>query len=174
MDSNSLKQLEAFLWPRGYSRDTWMLVDAARDRRIFGLLLECFYSDHTCLFAGPLSAEIEVVAPYLVHLSYDHEKTRKFIALAWRLFLRTDAKLDSLRRHLRTFLLVRDYKGNRLMFRYYDPRVMRIYLPTCTTEELKTVFGPIDRFLIEGDERRALGEYSISAGQLGVQERRFV
>src|SRR5579871_4383806 len=107
MDSNSVKQLESILWPRGYSRENWMLVDAARDRRIYGLLLECFYSDHTCLFAGPLSADMQVAAPYLVQLSHDHEKTRKFLSLAWQnswgVFLKTSARLDSLRRHLRTF-----------------------------------------------------------------------
>ena len=152
-----------------------MIVDSARDQRIFGLLLECFYSDHTCLFAGPLSPEIEVAAPYLVHLRYDDERTRKFISLAWQnswgLFLQTEAGKDSLRRHLRTFLLVRDYEGHPLMFRYYDPRVMRVYLPTCTNDELNTVFGPITRFLIEGSEPETLQQFSFDGKRLELLER---
>jgi hypothetical protein len=177
MASAWMSQLESVLWPRGYSRDAWMLVDAARDRRIFGLLLECFYSDHSCLFSGPLTAEIEVVAPYLVHLNYDDAKTRKFLALAWQngwgLFLNSDARLDVLRRHLRTLLMVRHYKGNVMMFRYYDPRIMRIYLPTCNSEELRTVFGPIGCFLIESSEPGVLQEYSYSKGRMEFQERRL-
>lgn len=177
MAANWLQQLESLLWPRGYSRHTWMIVDAARDRRIFGLLLECFYSDHTCLFAGHLSPEIEVAAPYLVQIRYDDEKTRKFISMAWQnswgLFLETDAGKDSLRRHLRTFLLVRDYVGKLMMFRYYDPRVMRVYLPTCTNDELRTVFGPIDRFLIEGSEPGTLQEFCFNGARLELIERGF-
>lgn len=175
MTANWFQQLQSLLWPRGYSRHIWMIVDAARDRRIFGLLLECFYSDHTCLFAGPLSPEIEVAGPYLVQLRYEDEKTRKFLSLAWQnswgLFLESDAGKESLRRHLRTFLLVRDYEGHLLMFRYYDPRVMRVYLPTCTNDELKTVFGPINRFLIESSEAGTLEEFSFNGKRLELLER---
>ena len=130
-----------------------MIVDAARDPRIFGLLLECFYLEHTCLFSGSIAPELQVVAPYLVRLDYDDQKTRHFIGHAWGnswgVFLKCDTRLETLRRHLRTFLMVRDETGDRLMFRYYDPRVLKVYLPTCTTDELHTVFGPIDRFLVE-------------------------
>jgi hypothetical protein len=30
-----------------------------------------------------------------------------------------------------------------LLFRYYDPRVLRVYLPSCRPSELETVFGPV-------------------------------
>lgn len=164
MEADSLARLERHLWPNGYSRDMWMLVDAARDPRIYGLLLECFYSDHTCLFAGPLAPELVVAAPYLVQLSYDHQKTRKFIRQAWDnswgVFVRSDARLETLRRHFRTFLLVRDESGRRMMFRYYDPRVLRIYLPTCRPEELRTVFGPVERFSVGEEVSATFLEFS--------------
>ena len=35
--------------------------------------------------------------------------------------------VDELRRHLRRFLLVKDESGRQLYFRYYDPRVLRLY-----------------------------------------------
>lgn len=38
------------------------------------------------------------------------------------------------------------------MFRYYDPRVLRVYLPTCRPDELRTVFGPIRSYLVEGED----------------------
>jgi hypothetical protein len=165
-----LQRLEAHLWPRGFSRDAWMLVDAARDKRIFGMLLECFYSQHSCLFAGPLAPEVQVVAPYLVQLSYDDKKTRKFLNEAWSrswgVFLRSDARLEGLRRHLRTFLMVLDPHGNPMLFRYYDPRVLRIYLPTCTRGEMEAVFGPIERFLMEDGTPQTLLDFSFDRMQL--------
>lgn len=59
-----------------------------------------------------------------------------------------------LRRHFRRFLRVTDEQGQPLMFRYYDPRVLRVYLPTCTAEELALVFGPVSAYLIEDGEVR--------------------
>lgn len=163
MPAGWLSRLEQHLWPKGFSRDAWMIVDAARDRRIYGLLLECFYFQHTCVFSGYFEPELKVVAPYLIQLEYDDAKARRFMRLAWGnswgVFLKCDTGLQTLRRHLRTLLVVSDESGNRLMFRYYDPRVLRIYLPTCTAEELHAVFGPIDRFFVEDDKPETLLEF---------------
>ncbi len=175
MSVEVLSQIEEYLWPKGYSRDMWMIVDAARDRQIFGLLLECFYSQHSCLFAGPIAPQLQVAAPYLVQLSYDDKKTQKFIQMAWGnswgVFVKCNVRLEVLRRHLRTFLLARDEDGNQLMFRYYDPRILRIYLPTCRIGELETVFGPIERFLMEGNTSDALLEFSFDRKQLVTTRR---
>jgi hypothetical protein len=68
---------------------------------------------------------------------------------SWGVFLRTETSIRELRRHLRGFLRVRDEAGRRMIFRYYDPRVLRAYLPTCWPEELETVFGPVESYLME-------------------------
>lgn len=38
-------------------------------------------------------------------------------------------------------------------------RVLRVYLSTCLTRELQTVFGPIDRFLVEGEDPATLIQF---------------
>ena len=53
---------------------------------------------------------------------------------------------------LRIFLTVMTEKKKKLLFRYYDPRVLRPYLPSCTPAELQTFFGPIDQYVIEGED----------------------
>jgi hypothetical protein len=165
-----ITQLEECLWPRGLARDVWMIVDSARDRRIFGLLLDCFYSSFSSLFATPLPPRLESVAPYLVPLDYDDKKTRKFLSNAWGnnwgVFIRCDTSQDRLRRHLRNFVSVRDPHGQRLLFRYYDPRILRTYLPTCTTQELECVFGPIECFLSEGKAVENMIEFRFDRGKL--------
>ena len=144
------------LWPNGRARDVWMIVDAARDRRIFGRILDCCYSDHTCLFSGPLAPELEISAPYLICVDYDSPKVQRLVADAWHnewaLFLKCGLGLTDLRRHLRELLLVRHPNGSPMLFRYYDPRVLKRYLPTCTSDELRAVFGGIECFWFEGDE----------------------
>jgi hypothetical protein len=165
-----IAQLEECLWPRGFARDVWMTVDSARDRRIFGLLLECFYSSLSSLFATPLAPKLESVAPYLVPLDYDDKKTRKFLSHAWGngwgVFIRCDTSQDRLRRHLRSFVSVRDPRGQRLLFRYYDPRILRTYLPTCSSQELEYVFGPIECFMTEGKVAENMIESRFDRGKL--------
>jgi hypothetical protein len=53
---------------------------------------------------------------------------------------------------LRTLLRVRDEAGRTLLFRFYDPRVLRAYLPTCTATEWQSVFGPVHQLICSADE----------------------
>ncbi|HWB97163.1 MAG TPA: DUF4123 domain-containing protein [Bryobacteraceae bacterium] len=146
-----------------------MIVDAARDRRIFSMLLEC-HLEHSCLYSGSLHPSLEMVAPYLVQLDYDYRDTHQFIRHAWGnswgIFLRSGTRMDALRRHLRRFLVVSDPNNRRMVFRYYDPRVLRVYLPTCTSKELQTVFGPIECFWMEHQTPDALLEFRLDRAQL--------
>jgi hypothetical protein len=66
-------------------------------------------------------------------------------------------------------LVVRDSSGNRLVFRYYDPRVLRVYLPTCVTAELRTVFGPIEGFWTESESPEKMLEFRFR--DRGLEER---
>ena len=59
------------------------------------------------------------------------------------------------------FLRVTDESGRKLLFRYYDPRVLPIYLPTCTNDELTTIFGPVDRFVTETEDGAGAVEFSV-------------
>lgn len=159
-----LRRLEECLWPKGYTRDVWMIVDSARDERIFGLLLECFYSTHACLFAGMLAPEVKMTAPYLIPLEHDDKKTRKFLSHGWGnhwgVLLKCNERQDSLRRHLRKLLTVRVPEGQRMLFRFYDPRVLRTYLRTCNSEDRERFFGPIQQFWMEGERGEDLLTFS--------------
>ena len=54
-----------------------------------------------------------------------------------------------------------------MAFRYYDPRVLRAYLPTCNSEELRTVFGPIECFRTEDqNDAEHMLEFRFESGKL--------
>jgi hypothetical protein len=163
--------IEQFLWPAGSSRNAWMILDCARNQRqIFRFLLEC-HLDYRCLYSGHLPPALEMAAPYLLQLEHESSETRRLIELSWGnswgVFLRSETSLNRLRRHLREFLIVRDSRGKRLAFRYYDPRVLRVYLPTCTSDELRTVFGPIESFWTEDQTAKdQMLEFRLDHGRL--------
>ncbi len=162
MTDQSLARIEEILWPNGPTQNIWMILDGARTIEIFRMLLDC-HLEYTCLYSGPLSPDLEIAAPYLVQLDHGYRDTHRFIRKAWGnswgVFFRSDTSLKKLRQHLKQFLVVRDTSGNRLVFRYYDPRVLRVYLPTCVREELRTVYGPIDCFWTESESPDELLEF---------------
>lgn len=134
----------------------WAVVDAARTPRVLHALAQCALPHHL-LYEGPVDGKIADIGPYLVPLWRNPAGARRLIeeawGRAWGIFLHTGANRDELRRHLRKFLTVVTERRRKLLFRYYDPRVLGPYLPTCTAEELRTFFGPIDDFIFEGEER---------------------
>lgn len=75
-------------------------------------------------------------------------------------------ELSDIRRHFRRFLIVHDPDGKPLYFRYYDPRVLRVYLPTCTAEELQTIFGPIDCFVLADEDPATALRFRLDNGTL--------
>jgi hypothetical protein len=148
-------QILQLLWPADFATrgtEIYAVLDGARDRRIHQMVRSSGLA-WRCLYAGALPPELLEVAPYLVHMQPQSAFTRETISAgwghAWGIWMISAAPIDDLRRHLRRFLRVQDEAGRRLLFRYYDPIVLAMFLPTCTVAELAELFGPIDAFLIE-------------------------
>jgi hypothetical protein len=163
------------LWPSSAANTSvWAIVDCARDDRIYPALRTSGL-DYLCLYSGRLLPAVEAAAPHLIELAPTYAFTPKLIDMgwgnSWAVFLRTDDP-SGLRHHLRRFLRVQDESGRILLFRYYDPRVLRVYLPTCRADELRTVFGDISSYLVEDETGRSLIEFSFDEDRL--RERRVV
>jgi hypothetical protein len=166
--------IERYFWPHGSNRDLWMIVDGARDRSILPYLQNSHFT-FACLYSGTLPYQLEAAAPQLVQLEYDDKYTRALIqkswGKSWGVFLKSEASMERLRKHLRRFLIVQSWKGQRLLFRYYDPRVLRVYLPTCVHVELDTVYGSaVKCFWTENEAPSALLQFDFTDGRLIQRE----
>jgi hypothetical protein len=165
MTGSDVSRVRDVLWPAhglGPGCEVHAILDGARDRRIYSLLRQGL-ADYCCLYTGDLTRAVAEAAPYLVPLDRNSEFTARLIDLVWgqgaAIFVESPAVLTELRRHFRRFLRVRDDAGRTLLFRYYDPRVLRIYLPTCDADELRSVFGPVARFGVEDEDGSSLLSY---------------
>jgi len=131
------------------------VLDAARHERIHRALRRST-AEYDCLFSGHLEPALKAAAPYVVRLSPEGTLTDYFIeegwGRSWGIFMAIQGGITTARRHLRTLLRVRTDTGKKLFFRYYDPRVLRIFLPTCDTDQLRQMFGPAYRFDMEADD----------------------
>lgn len=136
-----------------------------------GLLMNLYnlQPEYFCLYPGELKPDMAEVAPYLVHLQAGSEFTQWVIDQGWGnhwgIFVVSQANLRTLRQHFRKFIIVYS-DGQPLYFRYYDPRVMRLYLPTCNAEELETIFGPVDYYLVESDDASIALRFQLVSGSL--------
>lgn len=155
------------LWPQGAKPDSpkvYALLDGARDPRIEPLVRKS-QADFSCLYAGRLSRDLSAAAPYLLHLKPDQPYTRQLLQESWGqswgcfAVAPSQITLEELRKHFRTLLRVTDPHGNTLVFRFYDPRVLRVFLPTCPPQERIALFGPTSRLVAETGTEQSLISY---------------
>lgn len=154
MTSPNHEKISNNLWtlPQEGNVHLYAVLDGARNPGIYTAVLksECEFE---CLYRGELEPDLAEAAPYLVKLDKQKAFTSWLIEKgwgdSWGIFLQTSASFRDLRKHLRKFLMVYDSNAKPMYFRYYDPRVLRIYLPTCNPDELATIFGPIKCFMLE-------------------------
>jgi len=123
-----------------------------------------------CLLRGELDPDLEQVAPYLVELDAESPFTDWVLGEGWGnhwgVFVLSRANSRAMRQHCRSLLYVYDPDNVPLFFRYYDPRVLRVYLPTCDSDELETVFGPVERYMMEGEDGETLLRCELKEGAL--------
>ena len=127
-----------------------------------------------CLYTGELEPDLAETAPYLVRIAEESEFTSWLLGQGWGkhwgIFILTQADFKTLRKHLRRFLIVYDSDARSLYFRYYDPRVLRTYLPTCNQGELAEFFGPVAAFVLEDEPPAAALRCELSKGALATRK----
>ncbi len=171
MQTDTYSRLLTALWTTGDTGATsvYAVLDGARDARIASRV-DGYLDQKACLYEGTLPRELTNAAPHLLRLFRDDYFCRQLLrdgwGQSWGVFAIAPTSLTSLRRHFRKFMVVRGPNGNRLVFRWYDPRVLRAYLPTCKVEELRTVFGPIEAFVVEGRDAGTAHRFSFDGEQL--------
>jgi len=72
------------------------------------------------------------------------------------------------RRHLRQFLQAQLPSGEVVLFRFYDPRVWRTYLPTCEAAVLQQWFTGIAEYGAETPDGMGTLIYRFNNGVLSV------
>jgi len=161
---------------RLFADDTLSVYSVLDGASVPNLRQKIFEDDpaRECLYRGELQPDMAEVAPYLIRLQINTPFMDWVLQTGWGkhwgIFALSNSDLRSLRRHFRTLLTVHDPTGKPMLFRYYDPRVLRVYLPTCNAEELATIFGPIDSYLLEDEDPLVMLRYRFASGSL-IQER---
>lgn len=132
-------------------------------------LLDHLYADgprpeFECLYRGELEPDIAYTAPYLAKLEPNTPFSNWLISQCWGkqwgIFALSRADIRAVRQHFRKFNKVyHPETNNPVLFRYYDPRILRVFLPSCDEGQNAAFYGPMQAFFTESEEGESLSAY---------------
>ena len=122
--------------------------------------------EYESLYEDGRGDELAAFGPWVVRLTLDAEflgeLTRDGWGAGWSIFLTSDAAPAEIYAHLRKHLISKLADGRQVYFRFYDPRILRTYLPTCTAAEVAAFVGPVRRYACESVDGADLLEFAAS------------
>jgi hypothetical protein len=130
------------------------VLDAARDPRVLEAMRESVET-YRSLYEGIKGEALAEWAPHLVRLPRASRLLEQLVlegwGRRWGIYLTCRRPFDEVRTQLRRVLMVgNDQSGEPMYFRFYDPRMLRLVLPTCGARQRAQIFGEISGFLVEG------------------------
>ncbi|MFN7921097.1 MAG: DUF4123 domain-containing protein [Bryobacteraceae bacterium] len=148
---------------------TYALLDAAANPDLLDWLYRCL-PEFECLYEGEVEPDVAEVAPYLVAVPAEGEFTswlrERGWGKNWGIYVLSTGSFRDMRQHLRRFVKVHTEEGTPMLFRFYDPRVLRTYLPTCNPGEVAEFFGPAQAFVAEAEDPGSAMRFENSGGKL--------
>ncbi len=81
---------------------------------------------------------------------------------SWGIYIISTKSLNDLQLHLSKNMYASLDSGEIMYFRFYDPRVLRIFLPTCDKVQLEEFFGPVEKFIAEDEDPNYALIYSLN------------
>lgn len=133
----------------------YAMVDATREPFLVRPMLEAMSKDVACLFKGLATEAFGDRTAWVAKINEGEWILDWLIEDGWGVrlasYIASPLPLEPLMTHLRRFTKVEGPDGRQHFFRFYDPRVMRQYLPVFDDRQHARWFAGIAACLIEDD-----------------------
>ena len=142
----SYPQLKAAVWADRHAR-VHAVIDGAVVPGLPTRVAAAECNGWDCLLRGALPDAVALAAPYLVELSEASPFSDWLLAEAtanhpgWGVVLVSRHALLRVREHCRTLSEVLLPEGGRRRWRWWDPELLAVLLPSCSAEQLDEVFA---------------------------------
>ncbi|HWB06990.1 MAG TPA: DUF4123 domain-containing protein [Verrucomicrobiales bacterium] len=165
-------QLEAVIGappPASVPCDAYAILDGAVVRQLPDYLDERD-SPFACLLRGETDPLVLTRAPYLVRIAPGDEILSWILEEGWGrnwgMFtaVAPDTPFDDVLDHFRQFVQVRLPDGRVVFFRFYDPRVQRLFLPSCDAAQAGELFKLPAVWSCESEDGGSLLVHSVRDG----------
>lgn len=151
--------------------DIYAILDGAMVRKLPDVCEE-FDTVHECLFKGETDPAILVRAPWVMKLQSGSDLMEWFLEYGWgenwgiiaQVPFGTD--FADVVAHFRQFVEVKLPDQKIVFFRFYDPRVLRMFLPTCDGPQIQALFSLPTFLCCEGEDANELLVYSQKSNTL--------
>lgn len=138
------------------TKANYLFLDAARigDNLFTAIGLN---KDYRCVYNRYQEHIFQKIGPYIFLLdgkpSFQQWYFETGWGESWGFLVHSETTLDRLKDHFQRYKMIADGSGTKKYFRYYDPRVLKQYLPACSKMELEDFFGPAEYFILEDAAR---------------------
>ncbi len=155
--SDTTENISEFLLKQAESDDLKLygIVDSARNEEVFRYLI-LGNVKYKSLFEGTMDIQSFVVSGFLVECKKDSLLFQWLTTEAWGnsscIFFTSKSSFEELFHHFQQFNRVKLEDDKVVLFRYYDPRVLRKLLPEYNEIELDTFFGDVQSFFAESED----------------------
>ena len=128
----------------------YAIIDCAQHETIYTRLKQ--HADvYLSQYSNDVPDSLKAAGPVLYQLRKDNALSAWIITQGYQnnwfiLFPSLGQTMIDLRRHFKRFAMVESPEGKAMYFRYYDPRVMRNYIPSCNEEERRYIFAKLSCF----------------------------
>jgi hypothetical protein len=139
----------------------YAILDSCDEPRVPQKVKELGPDRAVSLYRGWAERQYWALAPYLVQVD---EQLLDWIVEnlwddPWGIFAIAATDLAEMRKHFRRFLIVKTPNGEQVYFRFYDPRVLRSFLSTCSHDDYISFFGPIGSLLVKSESPEGIAVY---------------
>ncbi|HWK03327.1 MAG TPA: DUF4123 domain-containing protein [Puia sp.] len=132
----------------------YIILDGARMLKDLAVA-KTINNKYQSLYKGKIEEYLQQVAPYLFVCDPQSDFAKwvadNSLGRSWGVYVLAEEDFEGLYKHFRKFLLIKTEENEQLYFRFYDPRVLKIFLPSCDKEQTLEFFGPVKYFITEGD-----------------------
>ncbi|MEZ5083029.1 MAG: DUF4123 domain-containing protein [Bacteroidales bacterium] len=138
------------------------IIDSARNEEVFRYLITGNV-EYKSLFEGTLDVQSFGVSGFLVECIKESPLFTWMTSEAWGenccIFFTSKSNFEDLFTHFQQFNRVYLEDEKVVLFRYYDPRVLRTYLPSCSLNEIDLFFGDVQAFYAESEDPTIIHEF---------------
>lgn len=141
----------------GGGRHLYAVIDCGRDPMIIPPMIEAMAASSECLFRGKARENLGDQAPWAVAVDPNEDLLDWLVedgfGRRWASFAVSPLGIRDFVSHLRRFTMVEDEAGTLHYFRFYDPQVLRQYLPAFDPDQTARFFRGVDAWLVENSLR---------------------
>lgn len=136
-----------------FGESVYAVLDAARDAAILGLLVKHVPGNYVSLLPSLTASRWKAYGPFLVDVTNRPELLKDLLEFgwgkSWGIYCISTKPFHEMARHLRSLIMVEGPDGQKMICRYFDPRVLANFISLADPAIRDAIFAENFRIIME-------------------------